>query len=384
MLEQRPQMLPQPLNDVGWSLEALQALCVVLSGEAGAADAMPGITPRSWDAVGRSGLLQAAFAREDGGYDLGSDRNHAALAHVLRRLGAADLSIGRLVEGHLNAVLLVRRYGSKPQSSALAAAIAAGGLSGVWGAEGQEPLHAKRQDGGWHLSGGKVLASGAGFVTHPLVPVGTEVGQRLMMPVIRPGERADISGWTAQGMRATATGAVDLSGLFVPDAMVIGDVGDFTRQPSFSGGAWRFCAVHLGAAERLVDLLRQHLVTRHRGGDPYQVQRVAQAATAVTTARFWVEAAARMLADDTTGPEAVVAFVNLTRGVTERAALDVLELVHRGVGLSGFLRPHPVERISRDLATYLRQPVPDLAMADAGRAILASKRDTADLWTHAR
>ena len=79
--------------------------------------------------------------------------------------------------------------------------------------------------------------------------------------------------------------------------------------------------------------------------------------------------------------DAIVAFVNLTRGVTERAALDVLELVHRGVGLNGFLHPHPVERISRDLATYLRQPVPDLAMADAARAILASGRNTATPWT---
>ena len=75
-----------------------------------------------------------------------------------------------------------------------------------------------------------------------------------------------------------------------------------------------------------------------------------------------------------------MAFANLTRTVTERAALDTLELVHRGAGLPGFLRPHPIERISRDLATYLRQPVPDLAMADAARAVLASDRATAELW----
>ena len=70
----------------------------------------------------------------------------------------------------------------------------------------------------------------------------------------------------------------------------------------------------------------------------------------------------------------------MTRMVTERAALDVLEAVHRGVGLQAFLRPHAIERVSRDLSTYLRQPVPDLAMADAGRAVLASTRSTGDLW----
>jgi hypothetical protein len=58
--------------------------------------------------------------------------------------------------------------------------------------------------------------------------------------------------------------------------------------------------------------------------------------------------------------------------VTERAALDVIEAVQRGVGLSSFIRPNPIERICRDLSTYLRQPVPDLAMSDAARAWLRS------------
>ena len=58
--------------------------------------------------------------------------------------------------------------------------------------------------------------------------------------------------------------------------------------------------------------------------------------------------------------------------VTERCALDVMETVQRGVGLMSFMRPNPIERISRDLATYLRQPVPDLAMSDGAKVFLAS------------
>jgi len=58
--------------------------------------------------------------------------------------------------------------------------------------------------------------------------------------------------------------------------------------------------------------------------------------------------------------------------VTERCALDVMQIVQRGVGLTSFVRPHPIERISRDLATYLRQPVPDLAMSDGARSFLGS------------
>lgn len=357
----------------------VEALCRILASEAERGDEGRAVTPAAWEALRASRLDMAPFPHELGGSDLGSREHHHDLMAVLRQLGAADLSVGRLFEGHANAVLLVRRYGSSEQVAALADAVERGGFSGVWGAEGSVRLEGGRVGGGWALTGGKILASGAGEVTHPLVPVATTEGQLLMVPVLPRGERVDVSGWTAQGMRATATGAVDFTGLTVPDDHVIGRPGDFMRQPAFSGGAWRFCAVHLGATERLVDLLRESLSTRGRDGDPYQAQRIAQATVAVTTARFWVAEAARKLATENE-PDLVVAFANLTRGVTERAALDVLELVHRGVGLSGFLRPNPIERISRDLATYLRQPVPDLAMSDAARTIAASGRSTADLW----
>lgn len=378
---------PTDTRDLGMGDNSLAArmrdLCEVLTRDAPRADEAGVVTPAAWNALAVSALLRAPFPRRLGGEDLGSAGRHAELVVALRHLGAADLPVARLVEGHINAVLLVRRYGTEAQLKAFAGSIEAGGVSGVWGAEGAEPLRAQRTTAGWDLTGGKILASGAGILTDPLVPVATPDGQVLMMPKLSPGERADLSGWTAQGMHASATGSIDLTGLAVPDDRVIGEPGDFTRQPVFSGGAWRFCAAHLGAAERLVDLLRHHLTARGRDRDPYQLQRVAQATAAVTTARFWVREAARLLAEETAPPDTIVAFANLTRTVTERAALDVLEAVHRSVGLGGFMRPHPIERISRDLATYLRQPVPDLAMADAARAILASPRSTAELWTDA-
>jgi hypothetical protein len=55
-----------------------------------------------------------------------------------------------------------------------------------------------------------------------------------------------------------------------------------------------------------------------------------------------------------------------------------METVQRGVGLTSFIRPNPIERISRDLATYLRQPVPDLAMSDGAKAFLNSTLSVAE------
>ncbi|MDB5373967.1 MAG: cyclic nucleotide-binding protein, partial [Belnapia sp.] len=79
-------------------------------------------------------------------------------------------------------------------------------------------------------------------------------------------------------------------------------------------------------------------------------------------------------------PEGTVAFVNLARLAVERAALEALTLVQRSIGLQAFLHPSPAERIARDLATYLRQPAPDRALAMAAATVLAAPGAFGDLW----
>ena len=314
----------------------------------------------------------APFPEAHGGAGLSEGDRQVELFNVLRLIGAGDLSVARLVEGHFNAISLVVRYGTAAQLKSFASSVAGGALSGVWGADDAAGLNIHSENGGARLSGRKILASGAGTVTRPVVTAKAPDGQVMCLLDLRADHAVDLSGWNAQGMRSTATGAVDLTGIPIGPDEIIGGAGDFMRQPHFSGGAWRFCAAHLGAMEKLVELFRDHLTTRGRGDDPYQLQRVAQCVAAATTARFWIEDAARRLGADDHDPAAVVAFVNLTRMVTERAALDIMEAVQRGVGLVSFIRPNPIERICRDLSTYLRQPVPDLAMSDAARAFLAS------------
>jgi hypothetical protein len=61
--------------------------------------------------------------------------------------------------------------------------------------------------------------------------------------------------------------------------------------------------------------------------------------------------------------------MNAARGAIERAALNVMELAERSVGAAGMMAPHPLERLMRDLRTYLRQPNPDGALASIGAAV---------------
>jgi alkylation response protein AidB-like acyl-CoA dehydrogenase len=202
---------------------------------------------------------------------------------------------------------------------------------------------------------------------------------RMVLVPLERDERADLSGWTAQGMRASATGAVDFTGLRVTSEDLIGQPGDYAAEPDFSAGAWRFAAVHCGGIEAVLAALRDHLRRTGRGADPHQAARLGQAAMVAETARLWVEAAAARAEAPDAGTDAV-AHVGLARLAVERAALDVLELAQRSVGLGAFMRPNPTERVMRDLATYLRQPAPDRVLTGAAGFVLDATGEPGDLW----
>ena len=93
--------------------------------------------------------------------------------------------------------------------------------------------------------------------------------------------------------------------------------------------------------------------------------RFGQLMQALETAKLWVTQAALRSCLEDQSTEAVVAYVNLARLAVESACMDAIRLVQRGLGLSGFLMGRPVERICRDLATYLRQPAPDETLVRA-------------------
>jgi hypothetical protein len=76
------------------------------------------------------------------------------------------------------------------------------------------------------------VASGAGHIERPLVTATDENGRRLMvLPKMGGSDRANLSGWTAQGMRASATGAVDFTGVEIEPIEIVGGEGDYKRQP---------------------------------------------------------------------------------------------------------------------------------------------------------
>ena len=314
----------------------------------------------------RIGLLAAPLPEALGGLGMGTEPDGAAdLLAAFRALGGANLSVGRLFEGHVNALRLVVRIGRGAQMRQAAADALAGALFGIWNTD--DPAAPLRLGPDFTLRGAKAFCSGAGHVDRALVTVPAANGPQLVLLALAPGERADLSGWTAPGMRASRSGAMRLDGFAVTPECLVGAPGDYLRQPDFAAGAWRTSAVTLGGLEAMAAAAGAQLVARGRADDPQQRARIGQVLIAQETAALWLWRASA-LAEAEPEPDAaedVVAYVGLARLAVERAALDAMQLVQRSLGLPGLMPPNPVERIGRDLTIYLRQPVPDLVLHEA-------------------
>lgn len=339
-------------------------------------DAAPLYPRESVETLVEAGLHRTFAPRESGGEAFeDADAETAALFDVLRGVGRADLSLGRLFEGHVNALKLFDWYSSHEQKLWLGQRLAEGRLLGVWATE--PPPGVSIEEG--RLKGCKAFASGAGGLGYAVVTAKTVTGHTQLVVVSGDdGTRADLSGWRVRGMRASVSGSYDLSGLACPPLALLGQPDAYATEPRFTAGAWRFTAVQLGGIEGLLAETRRSLSEAARA-DPLQRRKFAEAVVATRTAYLWVrEASKRAAIDSADAP----AFVQMTRGVVERAGLDVMELAARMIGTRSAFDGQRVDKIIRDLSLYLRQAGPDHARDQAAIAWLDHDAwgDGDELW----
>lgn len=338
--------------------------------------------------IAEAGLLAAPLAAALGGAGLdGRPETAAAQLGVLREMGRGNLSVGRVYEGHVNALMLVQTFGTPQQVERWAAGTREREmLFAVWNTEASDGVRIEPLGNGrYRLHGAKTFASGAGHVGRPIVTGRLPDGgwQMCVVPMDEVATAVDPSWWQPIGMRASASYKVDFSGVELDASDLLGEPDDYHRQPWFGAGAVRFSAVQLGGAEGLLDALAYYLRTLDRTADPYQRQRAGQAAIAIEGGRRWLEAAARL----DLGPDAsagdhatTLAYAAMVRLAIEDACLRVLDLVQRSAGARGLLRPGPIERIVRDLTFYLRQPAPDAALALVGQSVLETEGRASERW----
>ncbi len=316
-------------------------------------------------------LLQEAIRAQNWHHAPPSDPStldeYLAILRPLFATGRRDLPLGRLLEGHVDAVQIVRRYASREQVDRLLRMLAGGAMLGVWNAGlADEPLiHAAEK-----LGGGKSYASGAGILSHALVTAQSADGTQLLLIDLAAAPPAiDRDWWLTTGMQRSETHQVRWSDAAIAPDASIGSANDYAREPFFSGGALRFVAVHAGGVAGVFDATRDHLVATGRAGDPFQAARLAEV--------FWLAenaaGAVRRAAEDwfvMTG-EARLARVAAARLAVADAAERAIAVAQNAVGLAGQFLAHPLSALLSDLAVYLRQPAPDAQRLRVGQAVAA-------------
>ena len=328
-------------------------------------------------------------------------QNTPALLHLLKRIGAANLAVGRVYEGHINALLLAQIYGTPQQQERWHYdVLQRQTLFSVWNTQAGDGIRIHAVGGGrYELEGCKTFCSGANWIDRPLITGELIVDgqargwQMCILPASAIDESTvDTQFWTPLGMRASASFKLDFTGVSITDDDLLGKPGDYFRQPHFGGGAIRFAAVQLGGAQALLDATRDLLRSVGRTDDPFQKTRLAEMTIRVESGNLWLAQAGvntdnwqqQMTKNPEIGSELAtktVAYANMTRTAIEAICLDVMRLAERSVGARGLLRPLPFERIHRDLTMYLRQPAPDATLADVGQYVSGQKTASCDLWT---
>ncbi|WP_156119861.1 acyl-CoA dehydrogenase family protein [Leptolyngbya sp. KIOST-1] len=343
-----------------------------------------------------AGFVVAPLRSGLGGCGLGIEASSTeALLRLLKHIGRGNLAIGRVYEGHVNALQLIQTFGTAAQIERYGREVREQHLLfGVWNAEeGEGVTIVPLGSGRYRLEGAKTFCSGSGYVQRPFVNGKLPDGswQMCIVPMDAVQTDCDRDWWQPLGMRATTSFKIDFTGVELGAEDLIGQPGDYLRQPWLSAGVVRFAAVQLGGAEALFDLTRQYLQGEHRTEHPYQQERLGQMAIALESGNLWLRGAAERLAsyapqfggDPHTAHshcDRLVAYANMTRTTVEQICIEVMQLCQRSVGARGLLPPHPMERVIRDLTLYLRQPAYDAAIAGVGAFALAQTAPADELW----
>ena len=341
-----------------------QALAAVAAG-AQELDRAPRFPREAFFHLADAGALAATVgaARGEGSVRPGWD--------LLRRVAAADASVGRILDGHQNAVERLEVAAEPEVRERELTAVAAGTrLLGVWGADpgpGEgDPARLHETGGGLVLRGAKTFCSGAGGVDAALVMVGDDGGEPPSLVLVECGERVGIDRdwYRAAGLRASESHRVVFDD--APVTTVLGGPGELARDPWFSRDAMRTAAMWAGMVDAAVEAALDELASR-RAEEPLARLAAGRIVAAHGTVDAWFQRAAGVadaaiaagaLGSDgeagVSGPDVRATSIAM-RAEIDRAAKAILEDAAAACGSHQFVTGGRLDRVRRDLQTFLLQ-----------------------------
>lgn len=305
---------------------------------------------------------------------------------LLRRVAAADASVARVLDGHLNAVERLEVAAEPDLRERELAAVAAGErLLGVWGADpgpGEgDPARLAEAGAGLGLRGVKTFCSGAGGIDAAMVMVGNDEGEPPALVLLDCGAEVEVDrGWyRAAGLSASESHRVVFHD--APVTAILGGPGELARDPWFSRDAMRTAATWAGMVDAAVDAALDELAER-RADEPLAQLAAGRIEAARGTVDAWLDAAAGVA-------DAAIASSDQDRlhlplpdggkcrrspratGIAMRAEIDraaklVLGEAAAACGSHPFVTGGRLDRARRDLETFLLQHRLDPLVAKLG------------------
>jgi alkylation response protein AidB-like acyl-CoA dehydrogenase len=172
---------------------------------------------------------------------------------VLSKWASVDLSVGRLVEGHCDAIAILAEAAMLPVSEH--------STYGVWAARSPGiNTVAERVAGGWRLSGSKDFCSGSGIIERALVTAEAPDGYRIFdLNVSEQVSKVHEDSWPAVGMADSMSHRLDFDGPVISDDCAVGGAGFYVGRPGFWFGAAGVAACWYGGGLGLVEGLMHSL-----------------------------------------------------------------------------------------------------------------------------
>ena len=240
---------------------------------------------------------------------------------ALADFGAADLSLARLAEAHVDALAILAEAGHEPRSDV---------LYGVWASD-TPPSHLEcvRPDhGGWRIGGIKHFCSGATLIGAALVTARDRDGVHLFDVALQQDSVVpQPSRWVNQAFADTATTAVEFHDVEVSARHHIGAAGWYLERPGFWHGSIGPAACWAGGALSLV----QAATRLNRRDSHSRAQLGALQATAWGVEAI-LEQAGREIDADAADPTSARTRGLKVRHLIERACTDVLDRFGRATG----------------------------------------------------
>lgn len=303
----------------------------------------------------------SAWPQPGGGATLARWR---ALVAVARH----DLSLAKLVEGHTDALAILRELGCADVAEE-------GALWSTWAAEspGSRVLAEPVEGSGGRavrLSGTKAWCSGAEAASHALLtawlPDGTGP-QLVAVALAQPGVGISTQAWRAVGMADSASADVRFDA--VP-ATPIGAPGEYLARPGFWQGGAGIAACWLGGAQALGHSLHEALAQMPAAGrTPFRLAALGRVDVALSGTAALLREAAQWIDAHPLEDASLVAL--RVRQSAESTARRVLDDVGRALGATPFCRDARFARTAADLPVFIRQSHAERDDAAMGERLLA-------------